>query len=719
MEGQPSWCQPHILLDCRVKGETAVLVPATHTLGLQDHFRDSRHGASHTYSWTAGSMEGQWSRCHPHILLDCGVNGGTADLVPATHTPGLHGQWRDSRPGTSHTYSWTAGSMEGQLSWCQPHILLDRVNGGTAVLVPATHTPGLQGQWRDSQPGASHTFSWTAGSMEGQPSWFHPYILLDCRVTDGQLSWCQTHILLDYRINGGTAVLEPATHTPGLQAQWRDSRPGASHTYSWTAGSMEGQPSWCQPHILLDRVNGGTAVLEPATHTPGLQDQWRDSRPGASHTYSWTGSMEGQPSWCQPHILLDCRINGGTAVLVPATHTPGQGQWRDSRPGASHTYSWTAGSMEGQLSWCQPHILLDRVNGGTAVLGPATHTPGLQDQWRDSCPGASHTYSWTGSMEGQPSWCQAHILLDCRVNGGTAVLVPATHTPGQVHWRDSSPGASHTYSWTAVSLEGQPSWCQPHILLDCRVNGGTAGLLPATHTPAQGQWRDSCPGATTHTPGMQDQWRDSCPGASHTYSWNVGSLEGQPSWCQPHILLHRVNGGTAVLVAATHTPGQQGQWRDSCPGASHTYSWTAGSKEGQLSWCQPHILLDRVNGGTAVLVPATHTPGLQGQWRDSRPGASHTAGSMAGQPSCCQPHILMDCRVNGGTAVLGPATHTPGLQGQCRDSCPGASHTYSWTAESMEGLPSSYQPHILLDCRVKGGTAVLVPSMHTPRLHGH
>ncbi|KAJ1094768.1 hypothetical protein NDU88_007811 [Pleurodeles waltl] len=497
-------------------------------------------------------MEGQWSRCHPHILLDCGVNGGTADLVPATHTPGLQDQWSDSPPGASHTYSWTAGSMEGQPSWCQPLIHLDcRINGGTAVLEPATHTPGLQAQWRDSRPVASHTYSWTAGSMEGQPSWFHPYILLDCRVTDGQLSWCQTNILLDYRINGGTAVLEPATHTPGLQAQWRDSRPVASHTYSWTAGSMEGQPSWCQPHILLDRVNGGTAFLVPATHTPGLQDQWRDSRPGASHTYSWTGSMEGQTSWCQPHILLDCRINGGTAVLVPATHTPGQGQWSDSHPGASHTYSWTAGSMEGQLSWCQPHILLDcRINGGTAVLVPATHTPG-QGQWRDSRPGARHTYSWTaGSMEGQPSLGQPHILLDCRVNGGTAVLVPATHTPGlQNQWRDCRPRASHTYSWTAGSREGQPSWCHPCILLDCMVTNG------------------------------------------------------QPSWCQPHIVLDcRINGGTAVLEPATHTPG-----------------------------C-------RVNGGTAVLVPATHTPGLQDQWRDSRPGASHTyswTGSTEGQPSWC------------------------------------------------------------------------------------
>ncbi|KAJ1094755.1 hypothetical protein NDU88_007798 [Pleurodeles waltl] len=932
MEGQLSWCQPHILLDCRINGGTAVLVPATHTPG-QGQWRDSCPGASHTYSWTAGSMEGQPSWCHPHILLDCRINGGTAVLVPATHTPGLQGQWRDSRPGASHTYSWT--SMEGQPSWCQPHILLDcRINGGTAILVPATHTPGLQDQWRDSRPGTSHTYSCTAGSKEEQLSWCHPYILLDCRVTDGQLSWCQQHLLLDCRINGGTAVLEPATHTPGLQGQWmdshsgsshtyswtawsmegqlycringgtailvpathtpglqdqwRDSGPGASHTYSWTAGSMEGQRSWCHRHILLDcRVNGGTVVLVPATHTPGLQNQWTDSRPGASHTYSWTaGSMEGQLSGCQPHILLD-RVNGGTAVLVPATHTPGlQGQWRDSRPGASHTYSWTAGSIEGQLSWCQPHILLDRVNRGTAVLVPATHTPGLQGQWRDSCPGASHTYSWTaGSMEGQPSWCQPHILLDCMVNGGTAVLVPATHTPGlQDQWRDSCPGASHTYSWTG-SMEGQLSWCQPHILLDYRVNGGTANLVPATHSPGlQGQWRDSRPGAShtyswtagsmerqpswfhpyilldcrvtdgqlswcqthilldyringgtavlepaTHTPGLQAQWRDSRPGASHTYSWTAGSMEGQPSWCQPHILLDRVNGGTAVLEPATHTPGLQDQWRDSRPGASHTYSWT-GSMEGQLSWCQPHILLDcRINGGTAVLVPATHTPG-QGQWRDSRPGASHTyswtAGSMEGQPSCCQPHILLDrvnggtavlgpathtpglqdqwrdscpgashtyswtgsmegqpswgqphilldcrvnggtavlvpathtpglqdqwrdscpgashtyswtgsmegqpswcqahilldCRVNGGTAVLGPATHTPGLQGQCRDSCPGASHTYSWTAESMEGLPSSYQPHIPLDCRVKGGTAVLVPSMHTPRLHGH
>ncbi|KAJ1094759.1 hypothetical protein NDU88_007802 [Pleurodeles waltl] len=635
MEGQLSWCQPHILLD-RVNGGTAVLVPATRTTRLQDQWRDSCPDARHIYSWT-GSMEG-------------------------------------SRTGASHTYSWTAGSMEGQLSWCQPHILLDcRINGGTAVLVPATHTPG-QGQWRFSRPGASHTYSWTAGSIEGQLSWCQPHRLLD-RVNGGQPSWCQPHILLD-RFTGRAAVLVPATHTPGLQDQWRDSRPGVSHTYSWTLGSMEGHLSWCQPHILLGRDKGGTAVLVPATHTPGLQGQWWDSCPGASHTYSWTaGSIEGQLSWCQPHRLLD-RVNGGTAVLVPATHTPGQVHWTVSRPGASHTYSCT-GSMEGQLFWCQPHILLEcRVNGGTAVLVPATHTP-AQGQWRDSCPSASHTYSWTArSMEEQPSWCQPHILLD-RFTGGTAVLVPATHTPGlQFHWRDSRPGASHTYSWSAGSMEGHPLCCQPHILLH-RVNGGTAVLVLATHTP-----------------GLQDQWRDSCPGASHTYSWTVGSLEGQPSWCQPHILLHRVNGGTAVLVAATHTPGLQGQWRDSCPGASHTYSWTAGSKEGQLSWCQPHILLDRVNGGTAVLVPATHTPGLQGQWRDSRPGASHTAGSMAGQPSCCQPHILMDCRanggtavlvqathtpdrVNGGTAVLVPATHTPRLQGQWRDSRPGASHTYS------------------------------------------
>ncbi|KAJ1094783.1 hypothetical protein NDU88_007826 [Pleurodeles waltl] len=499
MEGQPSWCQPHILLDCRINGGTAVLVPATHTPGLQDQWRDRCPGASHTYSWTAGSMEGQLSWCQPHILLDR-VNGGTAVLVPATYTPGQQGQWRDSRPGASHTYSWTAGSMERQLSWCQPHILLDcRVNGGTAVLVPATHTPGLQDQWRDSCPGASHTYSWT-GSMEGQLSWCQPHILLDCRIKEGQPSWCHPHILLDCRINGGTAVLVPATHTPGLQGQWRDSRPGASHTYSWT--SMEGQPSWCQPHILLDcRINGGTALLVPATHTPGLQDQWRDSRPGTSHTYSCTaGSMEeqlswchpyilldcrvtdGQLSWCQPHLLLDCRINGGTAVLEPATHTPGlQGQWKDSRSGASHTFSWTAWSMEGQL-YC-------RINGGTAILVPATHTPGLQEQWRDSGPGASHTYSWTaGSMEGQRSWCHPHILLDCRVNGGTAVLVPATHTPGlQNQWTDSRPGASHTYSWTAGSMEGQLSGCQPHILLDCRINGGTAVLVPATHTPGQGQ----------------------------------------------------------------------------------------------------------------------------------------------------------------------------------------------------------------------------------------
>ncbi|KAJ1094778.1 hypothetical protein NDU88_007821 [Pleurodeles waltl] len=687
MEGQPSWCQPHILLDCRVNGGTAVLVPAT----LQDQWRDSRPVASHTYSWTAGPMEGQpsWCKPHilltgsmegqpswgqPHILLDCRanggtavlvqaihtpdrVNGGTAVLVPAAHTPG-QGQWRDSCPGASHTYSWTAGSMEGQPSWCQPHILLDyKVNGGTAILVPATHNPRLQGQWRDSGPGATHTYSWTAGSMEGPPS------------------WCQAHILLYCRVNGGTAVLVPATHTPGLQGQWRDSHPGASHTYSWTAGSMEGQPTWCQPHILLDcRVNGETAVLVPATHTPGLEDQFRDSRHGASHTYSWTaGSMEGQWSRCHPHILLDCRVNGGTADLVPATHTPGlQDQWRDSRPGASHTYSWTAGSMEGQPSWCQPLILLDcRINGGTAVLVPATHTPGLQGQWRDSCPGASHTYSWTGSMEGQLSWCQPHILLDCRVNGGTAVLVPPTYIPGlQGQCRDRCPGASHTYSWTAGSMKGQLSWCQPHILLH-RVNGGTAVLVPATRTP-----------------GLQDQWRVICPGASHTYSWTAGSMEGQPSWCQPHILLDcRVNGGTAVLVPATHTPGLQDQWRVSCPGASHTYSWTAGSMEGQPSWCQPHILLDcRVNGGTAVLVSATHNPGLQGQWRDSRPGASHTYSWTA--------RSLMD-------------------------SCPGASHTYPWTAGSMEGQPSWCQPHIILDCRVNGGTAVLVPATHTPGLHGH
>ncbi|KAJ1094760.1 hypothetical protein NDU88_007803 [Pleurodeles waltl] len=686
MEGPPSWCQPHILLDCRVKGGTAVLVPATQTPGLQCQWRDSRPGASHTYSWTAGSMEGPPSWCQPHILLDCRINGGTAVLVPATHAPRLQDQWRgsgpgaihtyswtagsltDSCPGASHTYSWTAGSMEGQLSWNQPHILLDcRVNGETVVLVPATHTPGLPGQWRDRRPGARHTYSCTAGSMEGQPSWCQPHILLDCRVKgetavlvpathtlglqdhfrdsrhgashtyswtagsmEGQWSRCHPHILLDCGVNGGTADLVPATHTPGLHGQWRDSRPGTSHTYSWTAGSMEGQLSWCQPHILLDRVNGGTAVLVPATHTPGLQGQWRDSQPGASHTFSWTaGSMEGQPSWfhpyilldcrvtdgqlswCQTHILLDYRINGGTAVLEPATHTPGlQAQWRDSRPGASHTYSWTAGSMEGQPSWCQPHILLDRVNGGTAVLEPATHTPGLQDQWRDSHPGASHTYSWTGSMEGQPSWCQPHILLDCRINGGTAVLVPATHTPGQGQWRDSRPGASHTYSWTAGSMEGQLSWCQPHILLDCRINGGTAVLVPATHTPGQGQWRDSR------------------PGARHTYSWTAGSMEGQPSWCQPHILLDRFTGGTAVLVPATHTPGLQFHWRDSRPGASHTYSWTAGSMEGQPACCQPHILLHRVNGGTAVLVP---------------------------------PHILLECRINGGTAVLVPATHTPGM----------------------------------------------------------
>ncbi|KAJ1094744.1 hypothetical protein NDU88_007794 [Pleurodeles waltl] len=669
MEGQPSWWQLHILLDFRVNGGTAVLVPATHTPGLQGQWRVSRLGASHTYSWTAGSMEGQRSRCHPHILLDCRVtdgqlswcqphilldcriNGGTAVLEPATHTPGLQGQWRDSGPGASHTYSWTAGSMEGPPSWCQAHILLYcRVNGGTAVLVPATHTPGLQGQWRDSHSGASHTYSWTAGSMEGQPT------------------WCQPHILLDCRVNGETAVLVPATHSPGLQDQWRDSRHVASHTYSWTAGSMEGQWSRCHPHILVDcGVNGGTADLVPATHTPGLPGQWRDRRPGARHTYSCTaGSMEGQPSWCQPHILLDCRVNGGIAILVPATHIPGlQGQWRDSQPGASHTYSWTAGSMERPPSWCQPHILLDcRINGGTAVMVPATHTPGLQDQWRGSGPGATHTYSWTaGSMEGQPTWCQPHILLDCRINGGTAVLVPATHTPGlQDQWRDSRLGASHSYSWTAGSMEGPLSWCQPHILLDCRVNGGTAVLVPATHTPGHGQWRDSR------------------PGASHTYSWTAGSMEGQPSWCQPHILLdYRVNGGTAVLVPPTYIPGLQGQCRDRCPGASHTYSWTAGSMKGQLSWCQPHILLHRVNGGTAVLVPATRTPGPQDQWRVSCPGASHTyswtAGSMEGQPSWCQPHILLDCRVNGGTAVLVPATHTPGLQDQWRDSRPGVSHT--------------------------------------------
>ncbi|KAJ1094762.1 hypothetical protein NDU88_007805 [Pleurodeles waltl] len=409
MEGQPSWCQPHILLDCRVNGGTAVLVPAT----LQDQWRDSRPVASHTYSWTAGPMEGQPSWCKPHILL--------------------------------------TGSMEGQPSWCQPHILLDcranggtavlvqaihtpdRVNGGTAVLVPAAHTPG-QGQWRDSCPGASHTYSWTAGSMEGQPS------------------WCQPHILLDYKVNGGTAILVPATHNPRLQGQWRDSGPGASHTYSWTAGSMEGQLSCCQPHKLLDcRINGGTAVLVPATYTPGLQGQWRDSRPGAILTYSWTA-----------------------------------GALTDSCPGASHTYSWTAGSMGGQLPWNQPHILLDfRVNGGTAVLVPATHTPGLPGQWRDRRPGASHTYSWTaGSKEGQPSWCQPHKLLDCSVNGGIAVLVPATHIPGlQGQWRDRCPGASHTYSWTAGSMEGQPSWCQPHMLLDCRINGGAAVQVPSTHTP--------------------------------------------------------------------------------------------------------------------------------------------------------------------------------------------------------------------------------------------
>ncbi|KAJ1094747.1 hypothetical protein NDU88_007790 [Pleurodeles waltl] len=768
MEGQLSWCQPHILLDCRINRGTAILVPATHTPGLQDQWRgsgpgaihtyswtagsltDSCPGASHTYSWTAGSMGGQLSWNQPHILLDFRVNGGTAILVPATHTPGLPGQWRDCRPGASHTYSWTAGSMEGQPSWCQPHKLLDcSVNGGIAVLVPATHIPGLQGQWRDCRPGASHTYSLTAGSMEGQRSRCHPHILLDCRVTDGQLSWCQPHILLDCRINGGTAVLEPATHTPGLQGQWRDSGPGASHTYSWTAGSMEGPPSWCQAHILLYcRVNGETAVLVSATHTPGLQGQWRDSHSGASHTYSWTaGSMEGQPTWCQPHILLDCRVNGETAVLVPATHTPGlQDQWRDSRHGASHTYSWTAGSMEWQWSRCHPHILLDcGVNGGTADLVPATHTPGLQDQWRDSRPGASHTYSWTaGSMEGQPSWCLPLILLDCRINGGTAVLVPATHTPGlQDQWRDSSPGASHTYSWTAGSMEGQPSWCQPHILLDCRINRGTAILVPATHTPGlQDQWRGSGPGAIHTYSWTAGSLTDSCPGASHTYSWTAGSMGGQLSWNQPHILLYfRVNGGTAILVPATHTPGLPGQWRDCRPGASHTYSWTAGSMEGQPSWCQPHKLLDcSVNGGIAVLVPATHIPGLQGQWRDRRPGASHTysltAGSMEGQRSrchphilldCrvtdgqlswCQPHILLDCRINGGTAVLEPATHTPGLQGQWRDSGPGASHTYSWTAGSMEGPPSWCQAHILLYCRVNGETAVLVPATHTPGLQG-